>query len=168
MDSAWGNCTREPILKEDSTLNQPSLRGDLACRGVWEPQMEAVFDVRVIDADAPSYATMKIDAALKKSEKEKKAKYLTICEERHASFTPLVTSVDAHHGDELKNLMRAIAERFSEKWQRPYGKIMDWVRVRLACAILRASSLCIRRTRRRWRSLRGEFSDGAGLPEFEV
>lgn len=29
--------------------------GDISSRGVWQPQLTAVFDLRVIDSDAPSY-----------------------------------------------------------------------------------------------------------------
>ena len=35
--------------------NDPSLRLDLGIRGVWQPQVEALLDIRVIDTDAPSY-----------------------------------------------------------------------------------------------------------------
>ena len=33
----------------------PGLRLDLGIRGVWQLQVEALFDVRVIDTDAPSH-----------------------------------------------------------------------------------------------------------------
>ena len=34
----------------------PSLVADLSIRGIWQPQRVALFDIRVIDTDAPSYS----------------------------------------------------------------------------------------------------------------
>ena len=38
-----------------ATSSVPGLRLDLGIRGVWQPQVEVLFDVRVIDTDAPSH-----------------------------------------------------------------------------------------------------------------
>ena len=38
-----------------ATSSDPGLRLDLGIRGVWQPQVEALSDVRVIDTDAPSH-----------------------------------------------------------------------------------------------------------------
>jgi hypothetical protein len=104
METTWGCCIREPIIKEQNPMtNQISLKGDLACRGVWEPQVEALFDIRIVDADAPSYSSMTLQSVLRKSEKEKKTKYTPACEERHATFTPLVTTTDGFFGAEFNN-----------------------------------------------------------------
>jgi hypothetical protein len=62
--------------------NQISLKGDLVCRGVWELQVEALFDIRIVSADAPFYSSMTLQAVLRKLEKEKKTKYTSACEER--------------------------------------------------------------------------------------
>ena len=51
----WSQAIKEPILNEaTATSSDPGLRLDLGIRGVWQPQVEALFDVRVIDTDAPS------------------------------------------------------------------------------------------------------------------
>lgn len=48
----------------------------LECRGVWEAKMEALFDERVVDTDAPSYANIskfssdKFYKMLKRTEKK--------------------------------------------------------------------------------------------------
>ncbi|KAL1446997.1 hypothetical protein WDU94_013938, partial [Cyamophila willieti] len=81
-EKAWGNTVKEPIINEDG----PGLRGDLAVRGVWEAQREALFDIRVVDTDAPSHASRTVRSVLISAEEEKKRKYLAACEQRHATF----------------------------------------------------------------------------------
>ena len=48
---AYKDVIREPIVREGSDT-VPALIADLGIRGVWLPQIE---DIRVTDADAPSY-----------------------------------------------------------------------------------------------------------------
>ena len=48
----WPQVTKEPIVnKATATSSDPGLRLDLGIRGVWQPQVEALFDVRVIDLE---------------------------------------------------------------------------------------------------------------------
>ena len=161
---AWGNCVREPTIVEPNGPH-PGLRGDLACRGVWEPQRVALFDVRVLDSDAPSYGSRAVLSVLSAAEEEKKRKYLNACEERHATFTPLVCTADAVFAPQMNNFIKHTAERLADRWLRPYSTVMGWLRPRLAFAILRASSMCLRGSRTKWRPA-GELlgmSDGAAL-----
>ena len=52
----WSQVKREPVVREaDEAAGTPALIADMAVRGVWMPQAEALFDVRVIDTDAQSY-----------------------------------------------------------------------------------------------------------------
>ena len=54
---AWNQVRRKPVVKESDIENEtPALVANLAIRGVWLPQAEALFDVRVIDTDAQSYS----------------------------------------------------------------------------------------------------------------
>ena len=39
-------------------------------RGVWQPQTEELFDVRVVDTDTQLYAHRTVNAALSTAEKE--------------------------------------------------------------------------------------------------
>ena len=53
---AWSQVKKEPIVKEaDESSGSPALVADLSVRGVWVPQAEVLFGVRVIDTDAQSY-----------------------------------------------------------------------------------------------------------------
>ena len=68
--------TNEPIVRApDDTRNLPALVADLGVRGVWQPQTEALFDIRVIDTDAQSHVQRSVDAALASAESEKKSRY---------------------------------------------------------------------------------------------
>jgi len=59
--------------------------------GVWTPQAEVLFDIRVTDTDTASYVDCSVATVLASAEKVKK-KYLSAAD--HASFTPCVVSVD--------------------------------------------------------------------------
>ena len=49
----------------------PALIADLGVRGVWTPQAEALFDVRVTDTDASSYVNRSVTAFLASAEERK-------------------------------------------------------------------------------------------------
>ena len=161
---AWKSVMREPVVREaEEATNQPApaLVADLLVRGVWYPQEPASFDIRVVDTDASSYLNRTPMAILKSAETEKKTKYHEACTERHTSFTPLVISVDGVMAPECEKFVRHLSERLSYKWNRKYSQIVSWIKTRLSFAIVRATYLCIRGTRSKWRSLGTE--DGASF-----
>ena len=160
----WKDVRREPIIKEANVENgTPALVADLMARGVWDRQSAASFDIRVTDTDAPSYLNRSPMSVLIAAEEEKKRKYVTACEDRHTSFTPLVTSVDGVLAPEFTFFLKRIADGLSAKWDRPYNQIMCWVRCRVSFAILRATNVCIRGTRTKWRSLGLEDGSTIGM-----
>ena len=73
-----------PVMKEpnvcDSSAGVDNLITDLYVRGAWEPQTEALFDIRVIDTDAWSFRAHTPCDALYTAEGEKKRKYLQVCQ----------------------------------------------------------------------------------------
>ena len=84
---------KEPIVNEaTATSSDPGLRLDLGIRGVWQPQVEALFDVRVIDTDAPSHCHRAPNAILESSSQEKKRMYKKAVKDRRGTFTPFVLS----------------------------------------------------------------------------
>ena len=128
---------------------------------ILEPQCEAIFDIRVVDTDAPSYCSQSPRSVLSSAESEKK-KYLKACHDRRAGFTPLCVSVDGMLSAETEFFLKRISDYLAVKWERPFGVIMGWIRARLSFAILRATMLCVRGSRTKWRSL--GIIDGASLP----
>ena len=52
----WPQVITEPVVWEgDPASDDPGLHLYLGVQGVWQPQVEVLFDIRVIDNDAPSY-----------------------------------------------------------------------------------------------------------------
>ena len=131
---------------------------DLAIRGVWSHQSEALLDIRVVDTDGQAYLSRSPSDVLAKAEEEKKAKYLSACEARRALFTPICVSVD---GMEANAFLKRLGDRLSLKWMSPYSEVINWIRTRLTFAIIRASLLCLRGSRTKWRSI--DTCDGAPL-----
>ena len=129
---------------------------------MWQPQTEALFDIRVIDTDAQSHVQRSVDAVLASAEREKKRKYSEAAMARHASFSPFVLSVDGQMRREARVFMKRVAEKLAITWQRSYSEVMGWVQARMSFAILRATNRCIRGSRVKWRSGLG-MDDGAGL-----
>ena len=88
----------------DGSASADTLVADLCVCGVWEPQTEPLFDIRVVDTDAWSYCARSsyIYDVLGSAEVEKKRKYLQACQNRHATFTPLCVSVDGMLGSEAE------------------------------------------------------------------
>ena len=106
----------EPVVQEDNNAcGIPSLIADLSIRGVWQPQMVALFDIHVVDTDTPSYSQRDIAAILSSAEEEKKRKYCDAAEVRRASFTSLVVSVDAVLGREAECFIELLAEKIAIK-----------------------------------------------------
>ena len=158
----WGQVKKEPVVREpNNTTETPALIADLSIRGVWTPQELALLDVRVIDTDAKSYGNRSPEDVIKTTEREKRNKYGEACEARRATFTPFCVSVDGVMGKQAQHLVKRIGDRLAEKWDRTYGETMGWLRARLAFAILRASILCLRGSRTKWRCL--GLEDGAPI-----
>ena len=44
------------MREADTKTGTPALIADLAIHGVWLPQTEVLFDIKVIDTDAQSYS----------------------------------------------------------------------------------------------------------------
>ena len=68
---AWHKTTKEPVIGESSeNFSGALLRADIGVRGVWQTQMTALFDMRVIDTDAKSYIAHTPQSVLENAKKE--------------------------------------------------------------------------------------------------
>lgn len=122
----------------------PEIRGDVSAHGFWSRGTTAIFDIRVTDTECPSQRGQDSGAILKRHEAEKKRKYLAHCERQRKHFTPLVFSVDGMMGVECDAARKRLASRLSTKWKRTYSEVCGFVRSRLAIALVRSASRCLR------------------------
>ena len=82
---------------------------------MWSPQTEALFDICIIDTDAPSYKHRTPEAVLKSAAKEKRI--YQKAEDRRGQFTPSVVSVDGLLHREANHFMKRIAASLATKWE---------------------------------------------------
>ena len=70
----WSQVQKEPIVCEahhDDLSSGDTLVADLRVCGVWQPQVDVLFDMRAVDTDAPSYQGRTPQAVLRTAETEK-------------------------------------------------------------------------------------------------
>ncbi|KAI2494156.1 hypothetical protein MHU86_20388 [Fragilaria crotonensis] len=157
------------VAGANRTAPTPELRGDIAVHGFWTRGTTAIFDVRVTDTDAPSNRNTAPAKVLQRHEAEKKAKYGALCIARRRTFTPLVFSVDGMQGVEATAASRRLASSLASKWKRSYSEVCGFVRSRLAIALVRSASRCLRADRNPMRRTPSPIWDcGAGLGLYRM
>eukprot|EP00919_Chromeraceae_sp_WS-2016_P019328 GHVR01046020.1.p1 GENE.GHVR01046020.1~~GHVR01046020.1.p1 ORF type:complete len:204 (+),score=32.29 GHVR01046020.1:291-902(+) len=160
---AYPQVTKEPVVAESSETGK-TLIADLRVRGVWQRQTDAcVTDICVTDTDARSYLNRTPSCVLKEKESAKKSKYVAAAEARRASFTPLAFTIDGAAGTEAEMFLETLSEKLAGKWGVSKSVTTQYIRTRLSFAILRATALCVRGSRQKWRGL-GLGEDGTALP----
>jgi hypothetical protein len=151
---AFNQVQKEVVVKERSTVLEADgsetiingLRADLTIRDLWEEV--AFLDVRVGDSDAASHVSQPAMHALTSAEDEKIRKYHDACESKGGSFTPFVMSADGVLAPQATKFLETLAKRLTEK-QNPlcnasHGETINWLRLRLQFASVRAASLVLR------------------------
>ena len=159
----WPQVIREPVVREDDPASgDPGLHLNLGIRGVWQPQVEALFDIHVIDTDAPSYRQCSPISVLDSGAVEKKRVYHSAVEDRRGNFTPFVLSVDGLLQREASHFVKRLSASLASKWEKSFSDVLAFVHSRLQFASVRSTSMCLRGSRIKWRSGLG-FDDGAPL-----
>ena len=102
-------------------------------------------------------------AALRTQERAKELKHKTACEATRRDFVPFIVSTDGCVGEQAEAFLKRLGRRLAEKWQRSYSQVMGFIRSRMAVAILRASSQCLRGPRTRIQGTVCTMEDGAAL-----
>lgn len=160
---AWNGVNLEPVLREADPINNvPALYADIKVNGVWEAERIAFFDNRIINADAPSYASQNWHTIAHNHAQQKHRKYDSAAEDIRASFTPLICSAEGVLHKEYAVFQKRLAETLTTKWKKPFSQTLGWIRIQGQMSIIRAVSLRLRGTRRHIRYL--PYEDGAALP----
>ena len=71
-------------------------------------------------------------------------------------------TADGALGLEAKTFIHHLAEKIAVIWHKSITEVLGYVRARMLFAVLRATNLCIRGSRVKWRRM--EIEDGVGLP----
>ena len=103
----WSQVQKELIVCEashDDLSSGDTLVADLRVRSVWHPYVDALFDVRVVDTDAPSYQG-RLFCVLPRL-RSNGSTLIAACYDRRAGFTPLCFSVDGMLSTEAGYFMR--------------------------------------------------------------
>ena len=129
---------------------------------MWQPQVEALFDICVNDTDALSYRRRSPVSVLDSGAIEKKRVYRSAVEDRRGNFTPFVLSVDGLLQREASHFVKRLSASLASKWEKSFSDVLAFVHSRLQFASVRSASMCLRGSRIKWRSGLG-FDDGAPL-----
>ena len=126
----WPQVIREPVVWEGDP--DPDLCLNLGIRGVWQPQVEALFDIRVIDTVLDSEAV------------EKKRVYRSVVEDRRGNFTAFVLSVDGLLQREASHFVKHLSACLASGSEKPFSDVLAFVRSRLLFVSVRSASVCLR------------------------
>ena len=141
----------QPITGEElarGTNQAPDARLDVHCRGFWERQRAAFFDIRVCHPNADSYRDLSPKQIYRIHENEKKRKYNSrVTEIGQGTFTPLVFTTTGGMADEYLRYHSRLAELLSAKKRECYATTISWVRAKVSFAILRSALLLLRGSR---------------------
>ena len=141
----------QPITDEElarGTNQAPDARLDIHCRGFWERQRAAIFDIRVCHSNADSYRDLSPKRIYWIHENEKKRKYNSrVTEIEQGTFTPLVFTTMGGMAEECLRYHSRLAELISAKRQESYATTISWVKAKVSFAILRSALLCLRGSR---------------------
>jgi hypothetical protein len=138
------------------------LKGDLALKGLVQYESGVlVIDGRCTFPDAMTNRTKETKGLLAEQEKEKRVKHQAACSIKQMSFLPAVWTTCGAKGDAFIKLVDMLSERLSERWHRSKGRCKAWINARLAIAIAKATSACMR-------NLRGSLSEAANaMPLYD-
>ena len=132
-----------------------------------EPPRSLIFEF--VDLGAPTYRGSKPLTVLACHEKEKKKKYLDACLEHHRHFTPMVYSADGMTATETSAAHHKLASLLSKKWKRICPSVCCFVRSRMALALTRSTTICLRGCRDPTARIRSpEWESGSGMSLYQT
>ena len=139
----------------------PEARLHIKAGGFWSKGVTAFFYIRVTHVNSRSNQDREPTAMIfKVQENEKKRKYQQrVLDVEMGSFTPLVFATKGGMGVECQMFLRDLAEELSKKDGEPYVALITWLRTRLSFEILRSVHLCVRGSRKAFRSANEVVND---------
>ena len=107
--------------------------------------MEALFDICVIDTDAPSYRRHYSISVLDSGAVEKKRVYHSAVEDKRGNFTHFVLySVDGLLHCEVLQFVKRLSASLASRWEKPFSNVLAFVHSRLQFASVHSARMCLR------------------------
>lgn len=159
---------RGPPFANKNTTTDSGARTDILARGFFEPQMDAHFDVTIIDTAQKSALKkgIKPETLLAEAQREKRDFYEERVKRLGGSFTPFAASVYGTLAPESERVILTLMSKMSkENGRRAPSEAC--ARLRIQIAIVKATSLCIR-SRSHDSNKLGASANGAQMDEPEV
>ena len=150
LKALHNNIEIEPALHEITNEKIPGntddkARPDIRAREVWKQGQNAFFDICLTNVNANSQKHQTVEKIFKKHEKEKKSVYNNrIMNVEHETFTPLILSLTEGEGPETSTFHKHIAQKYCEKNEEKYEKVLSLIRCKLSFLILRSVLICAR------------------------
>ena len=142
-------------IESRSAKTGDEARLDISARDFWVKGQKAFFDVRVFDPNASRYVTQNLQQCYARNEKEKKNGYVErILNVEHASFTPLVFTIQGGMSREAHTFYNRLSDMIANKRKEPTSVITNWIRTKLNFALLKSCLLCLRGSRTPWNATR--------------
>ena len=178
---------REPWIVPQGTCDKSGkaiegLRADLRLSGLESMKENTFIDVRVFYPTYPPNSNTQsrtgqdggpkrhLEKQMNDNEEEKIEKYFHQCEIQGWGFYPFVVSTDGVLAPKAEKVLHLLAEKLSKGWATAKGVCLSWMKARIAMAVARASSACLRGCRIQPRSanheLDDDFEDRAGIPKL--
>ena len=158
-----------------SANNQPhqatddKYRVDIQVTGFEDETSVDDYDVVVFNPDSDAYRNKTLQTVFKERNEGKNRKYKAVCDVLNHRFTPLAMTTDGVMSNETTALVQKISKDLAGVWEKPVSVVTAWVRAKLALALVRSTSACIRGKRGRkdeWKWLNEHgFRDGAGVAQ---
>ena len=104
--------------------------------------------MRITNTNSESQRHLPSEKIFTKHESEKKRQYNNrIMNVEYGTFTPLVFSVNGRIAKECLKFHKFVAEKIANKSGCRYEKVLSIIKRKLSFLILRASLMCVRRSR---------------------
>ena len=129
-----------------TSIRGEEARLDISARGFWGARLvrTGIFDVRVINPNAPTNRSHQLTANYHRQEQEKRCAYeQRVREVERSSFTPLVFAASGGMDKSATVFYKRLAALLAQKRYQPYSTTMGWLRTALSFALLRSTVLCL-------------------------
>jgi hypothetical protein len=135
-----------PAFEKGSTTTDKEARGDILARGVFQDQVESLFDVVVVNTfkESARKKGLKPATILRIAEGLKRAEYEERARRAGQTFTPLASSILGTLGPEAEQVLLTLCAKICNERGGDAKAIELHARMTIQAATIKATSLCLR------------------------